>query len=182
MNDSEDNQIVRNLVGIWNWQVSTNLVTACDQVCEYINVPPETGRHGVKPERFIAAIHPDDREQLARIVATVIAEGNSLTAEYRLMSRLHGTRWVRSIGRCFRTANGDLTHISGYLVDIDPPLSHPLESERKEQEMALIDHLLQARDLAVSLNYKMVCALIDATLLETGYQTAAVLEAEPETP
>ncbi|ALN72452.1 MULTISPECIES: PAS domain-containing protein [unclassified Aureimonas] len=174
--DSKDGAGLLDLIGIWNWQVSTNLVIACERVCEYINVPRELGQHGIALERFQAAIHPDDRSGLTRGIAAAMAGENSMTVDYRLRSILHGTRWVRSRARCFRTADGRLTYISGYLSDIAPPLRPVPDRSRKAREGSLVDHLTQARDLAASLDYDLLRALIDATLLETGYQIAARLE------
>ncbi|ALN75161.1 PAS domain-containing protein [Aureimonas sp. AU20] len=175
VNDPETDEAVRDLIGIWNWQVSSNLVIACERVCEYINVPVELGRHGMSPERFIAAIHPDDRAALDEVVKMAIEAGDSMVVEYRLRSTLHGTRRVRSQGRCFRTPAGRLTHISGYLTDIERSQPSKLEHEGQEPERTLVDLLTKARELAASLDYGMVGALIDATLLETGFQIAARL-------
>lgn len=179
MNDDSGNgQTVHDLVGIWSWQASTNLVIACERVCEYINVAPELGQHGISPERFRAAIHPDDRPALARSVAAAMRGKDGLCVDYRVRSTLHGTRWVRSRGRCFRSEDGRVTHLSGYLSDISPPVhAFPAKTERTG-EQALIDHLTQARDLASSLDYDLLRALIDATLLETGYQIASRLGAD----
>lgn len=179
--DSIDDQTVLDLVGIWNWQVSTNLVIACARVCEYINVPSELGLHGISPDRFKAAIHPEDRPGLERGVAAAIAGEDSLSVEYRLLSTLHGTRWVRSHGRCFRAENGRLTYMSGYLSDIVPPVVHPFPVKSNQaREQALVDQLTQARDLAISLDYDLLRAMIDATLLETGYQIAARLSVKTQ--
>ncbi len=172
----------RALIGIWNWHVSSNLVIACQRVCEYINVSAEAGRHGIAPERFRAAIHVDDWPLLTRRTKAAMASGDAFVAEYRLQSLIHGTRWVRSTGRCFRDARGNLTQISGYLTKIELPRNLLVDGARGEQENELVSCLIHARDLAGELGHDMLRKLIEATLLEAGHRIAARLKGDGDDP
>lgn len=177
MNDTRsDGEEARGLIGIWTWHLGTNLVIACDRVCEHIDVPPEQGLHGIKPERFIAAIHSADRAALVVSTRAAMDGRDTFAAEYRIRSALHGTCWVRSIGRCFRNAEGRLSHISGYLTHMDEPPSPPPEKSREELEADLVDHLIHARDLAGDLGHDMLRRLIEATLLEAAHAIAERLK------
>ncbi|WP_019997470.1 PAS domain-containing protein [Aureimonas ureilytica] len=171
-----DGEAAQGLIGIWTWHIGNNLVIACDRVCEHIDVPPEQGLHGILPERFIAAIHPDDRANLMVSTRTAMDGRNTFGAEYRILSKLHGVRWVRSTGRCFRDAQGRLTHISGYLTQIDEPSLPAPPRSAEAQEGELVDHLIQARDLAGALGHEMLRRLIEATLLEAAHAIAERLK------
>ncbi|WP_082505514.1 PAS domain-containing protein [Aureimonas sp. Leaf324] len=157
-------------LGVWTWNVQTEIVVACQDVCHYADIPSETGIHGVPTERFYAAIHPDDQAELSRRVDQTLRGNDAFSAEYRLTSVRYGTVLVRSTGRCFQDEAGRPTHISGYLSRIDGP-----EESRADDEAVLTKvttHLTDARNAADKLSSPVLSRLISAVLLKAGFQLA----------
>ncbi len=180
---SADDKVTHELVGIWSWQVRSDLVIACAQVCEYVNVPVAQGLHGIASGRFLSAIHPDDIPKLARSIEAVFEGSEFVDVDYRVISEIHGTRWVRSSGRCFRDASGAPTHISGYLTNIEPvELPHDDVGSAEDLQNDLVVQLVQARAIANRLGAEMVGKMIDATLLEFGHFIAKVLKSGKQRP
>lgn len=161
-------------LGIWTWNVKTGIVVACSDVCAYVDIPSETGIHGVPTERFCAAIHPDDRGELDRRVEEALGGTEFFSADYRIVSARHGSVWVRSSGRCFRDPSGNPTHISGYLTRIET--TEPTQHEEEAVLTNVIDHLTQARDAAAGLSRPVLVKLISAIMLEAGFQLASLLK------
>lgn len=160
-------------LGVWTWNVRTRLVVACRDVCLYADIPSENGIHGVTTERFYAAIHADDHEELDRRVDLTLQGDDLFLAEYRLVSAEYGTVWVRSTGRCFRDTAGNPTHISGYLSRITPIRDAKPDDETVLAEV--IESLTTARDAAASLSKPVLSKLISAVLLEAGFQLANLI-------
>ncbi|WP_192847126.1 PAS domain-containing protein [Aureimonas sp. AU4] len=163
----------QDFLGVWTWNVATRIVVACSDVCHYADIPVEAGIHGVSSERFRAAIHPDDHDELTRRVDQALRGEDLFNAEYRLISRAYGTVWVRSTGRCFREPDGRPTHISGYLSRIDA--GHTAKPDDETVIADVVEHLMQAREAAERLSTPVLFKLISAVLLEAGYQIAALL-------
>ncbi len=69
------------------------------------------------PRQWIEAIHPDDRERVARATKAQVAEG-SYDEEYRIL-RVDGTlRWIRDRAFPIRDGNGTVYRVVGTAQDI----------------------------------------------------------------
>ncbi|WP_182085308.1 PAS domain-containing protein [Aureimonas sp. ME7] len=169
-----DLEPLNDLLGVWTWNVRTGMVVACQDVCEYIDIPADIGLHGVTMDRFIAAIHPQDRTRLNRCVEDALFHHQPFVAEYRLTSTRHGTCWVRSQGHCFRDEDGNPTHISGYLTKIGEPSALPPSEDQTYAKV--IELLMEARTLSEHVREPMLGKLISAVLVEAGFQLANVLK------
>ncbi|WP_082666191.1 PAS domain-containing protein [Aureimonas sp. AU4] len=160
-------------LGVWTWNVTTGIVIACSDVCRYADIPIKAGIHGVSTERFLAAIHPDDHDALARSVEQALHGDDFFVAEYRITSTEHGTVRVRSMGRCFRDPSGNPTHISGHLSRVSA--AQDVKADDDAVLADVIEHLIDARNAAESLSTPVLFKLISAVLLEAGYHIAALL-------
>lgn len=68
-------------------------------------------------ERYLAAIHDEDRERVTQLIGRSLAAGETFEAEYRLRST-DRERWVVARGRIERDANGKAFRLPGVVLDI----------------------------------------------------------------
>ncbi|MBV8166373.1 MAG: PAS domain-containing protein [Alphaproteobacteria bacterium] len=79
------------------------------------------------PALMLGAIHPDDWQSYAALLADSATNGTPITWEGRILRRDGGTRWVQVLSRP-RLASGGATEWDGVILDI---------TERKRMEAAL---------------------------------------------
>jgi PAS domain S-box-containing protein len=69
-------------------------------------------------DQWVARVHPEDREELARTLSAALAEGRPFTAEYRLARRGQQYRWLLDHGAPRRGDDGRLLGYVGSAVDV----------------------------------------------------------------
>jgi len=79
-------------------------------------------------ERFLAQLHPDDRERVLAAITAADRTGESLDLEYRLLRKDGSVVWVWSISHVLRAADGTPLYRQVLLTDI---------TARKQAEEAL---------------------------------------------
>ncbi len=79
---------------------------------------------------FVSILHADDRERVIAETSHMIATGDRLESEYRIVRRDGSIAWVRDEGVLVRTETGEPLCMQGYILDI---------TEQKEREAALLE-------------------------------------------
>ena len=79
------------------------------------------------PQRWITAIHPDDRERKQKIIDETRRRAESFSAEHRVVSRSGEVRWVRASSKRRLLENGMILS-NGIIIDV---------TERRRAEEAL---------------------------------------------
>lgn len=106
-------------IGFWELDIGTDHTEWLNNWCEVIGIDPCDGADHV--DRWDARIHPDDLA-LARAAFTGHMNGvNSYyEAEYRVLDREGGWRWIRERGRiCERDEQGRPARMIGTCMDIN---------------------------------------------------------------
>jgi PAS domain S-box-containing protein len=115
-------------IGTFVWDVSADRLYGDANFRELFKIALESD--GAAPlERFVAAIHPADRERTLSRVRETLETGRDYMAEYRIMTGGR-ERWVIARGRVERDAEGRIVRFPGVLLDI---------TERKLAEQARLD-------------------------------------------
>ena len=96
------------------------------QTTEILGYTPEDWASS--PDFFVSILHPDDRERVVAQTAHMLATGERLRSEYRLLRRDGRVAWVRDEGVLVRDTAGEPLCMQGYILDI---------TERKEREAAI---------------------------------------------
>jgi len=125
-------------IGIWDWNVGTNVVTADARFARLYGVQPDEAQRGAPIERFFGNIDPADRTSLEGAIARALATGEPFAEEYRLRDAEGEMRWVAAEGRAILDENGNAVRFPGIVFDI---------SERKAAERALRDSEARYRTL-----------------------------------
>jgi PAS domain S-box-containing protein len=108
------------MVGTWVWDVPANRITADPGYARLFSVEPEAVARGLPIEALLPAIHETDRLATEVAINRALAgeQDGHFEAEYRVMLRDGGYRWVAARGRCERDAAGHPARFSGVVVDI----------------------------------------------------------------
>jgi PAS domain S-box-containing protein len=117
-------------VGTWTWNVPTNLVVADRNLARLFDVA-ETEAAGAPIERYLAAIHPEDRPRLESVLRDALNGGSDqYECECRVVRASGAVRWVIARGNVERDAEGVATAVPAIVIDI---------TERKLAENAVRD-------------------------------------------
>jgi PAS domain S-box-containing protein len=133
---------VSDLVGIWDWDVTHDVVTADAQFARMYGVDPARAAAGTSIREFVAGVHPEDRDTLEEAIQTAVRDTGELRTEYRLIAPDGTVRWALALGRASASADGSLVRLPGIAIDI---------TERKEAEARLTESEAGFRALADSM-------------------------------
>jgi diguanylate cyclase (GGDEF)-like protein/PAS domain S-box-containing protein len=94
------------------------------------------------PERFLAQLHPDDRERVLAAITTADRTGESLDLEYRLLRKDGSVVWVWSISHVVRAADGTPLYRQILFTDITAhKLAEEALREAEERYRTLVEQL-----------------------------------------
>lgn len=132
-----------NSIGIWDWDVPQDRITADARFATLYGVDPELAAAGAPISAFFGKIHPDDVDRLGVAIERALASGERLLEEYRLVQDDGSHRWVLAEGRCIPGEDGRPLRFPGVSVDI---------TEVKRVEAALRDSEAQLRAITDSVD------------------------------
>jgi PAS domain S-box-containing protein len=130
-------------VGIWDWDVPGSVVIADARFAAIYGVDPERAARGAPIQEFFGAIHPDDLEDLHKLVNEALESRGALVAEYRLRQPDGEIRWVAARGRCLVGPDGKPLRFSGVTFDIT---DRKTAEARREALVTLGDRIRQIDD------------------------------------
>ena len=128
-------------IGTWMWYIADNTVVADKNLARMFSVSEEDANGG-KIENYIRAIHPEDRERVAAIIAQAIETGEDYEADYRLVSPKGNICWVIARGTVEYDREGSAVSLPGVVLDITGRKEAEFEREllfieaRKAREIA----------------------------------------------
>jgi len=107
---------------------------------------PQVEEYGILPDDLVSrslldAVHPDDRERLAKDFERTIEKGKEFISTFRILDSDGGVHWFEDFGRIRRDKGGEITGVTGVLRDV---------TERKDAEESLFhrDRILEAVSFA----------------------------------
>lgn len=104
-------------IGTWTWDIKNDRVVADKNLAHFFSVS-QADAFGGKIEKYIAAIHIDDRERVGQIIQDAIETKDSYEAEYRILNDNDEIRWVVARGNILRDENNSATQLPGVVIDI----------------------------------------------------------------
>ncbi len=115
-------------IATWEWHVQEDRLVAGPAFAKLFGVDPEAAREGVSIERFLPAVHDDDRDHVETKIDAALEACDEYEAEYRVRTAEDGLRWVMARGKVECDADGTPRRFPGVTIDI---------TDRKEAEQAL---------------------------------------------
>ncbi|WP_276279086.1 PAS domain-containing protein [Halorussus caseinilyticus] len=146
-------------VGTWEWHIREDEFVTGASFAQVFGVSPEAARDGVSLDRFVSAVHEDDRERVERKIAEAVDSGGEYTEEYRVWNDDGELRWVVARGHVECDEDGNPVKFPGALADI---------TERKRAERELEEHRKQLETLFEVLPVGVLVADRDGRLVEAN--------------
>ncbi len=132
------------IVGIWDWDLVSNLVTADRRFAEMYGVDPDLAAAGAPIETYVAGVHPDDRELVTERINAALAARAPYRAEYRLQNGSGEVRWVLATGTVVVAPDGKPMRLAGVSVDItDNKAAEQRLAESEAKFRAIADSMPQ---------------------------------------
>jgi formate hydrogenlyase transcriptional activator len=125
--------------GLWIMDVNTGLVWVTDKLRELFRFAPD---EELSFERFMAVIHPDDREIVRESVRRSLGTGELLRVDYRILHPDGSIHWIVARGRPYSEAPGLQERLMGVCIDV---------TDRKEMEVRLQEQLEEIEGLKLQL-------------------------------
>ncbi len=119
-------------VGTWDWDIPTGQILWNDRCRELFGIPAD---EPLSFERFLRAIHPDDRQRVETRVKEGFSEKKGYSNEYRALWPDGTVRWILSRGRVTLGPDGHPVRLAGTAIDI---------TERKAAEEAIRESEVKA--------------------------------------
>jgi len=142
-------------IGAWDWDLSTGELTWSRRCLEMFGIPPETP---MTYERFLEAVHPDDRESVDRAVKHALNNKGSYESEMRAVWPDGSVHWVGSRGRVYFDQHARPVRMSGAAFDLTR-----LKRTEQELERMRAEARAQAESLAAILDSVPAVTLISET-------------------
>jgi PAS domain S-box-containing protein len=143
-------------VGIWDWDLLTKQLVCTSQMATHLGLSPETS---ASYERFLACVHPDDREGIKRIHQQTLAEQTDYQSEYRTIWPDGSIHRLLTRGRCIRDIYGKPIHLLGATSDI---------TEVKQAEEAVVESEARFRRLIDSNIIGIALVGLEGPILEAN--------------
>lgn len=102
----------------WRWNIQANLVGVNRSFAHLFGIEADGASIELPIERFLAAVHEDDRANLAAAIDQAIARRESYAAEFRVHDVAGEEHWVIARGRVEYDANDMPVAFPGALADI----------------------------------------------------------------
>ncbi|MGE5095206.1 MAG: PAS domain-containing protein [Betaproteobacteria bacterium] len=132
-------------IGIWDWDLQSDVVSWSEEVYRLHGLQPET--HGRPAAAFTALVHPDDRPDLERRLATAISRAEGFSSEYRAVLPNGETRWLSTWASITLGDDGRPLRMIGAVISIDPYKKAEAalreSDQRKDEFLAMLAHELR---------------------------------------
>ncbi len=115
------------VIGTFDTDLRSNTVYSDTHFAKMFSVSPQKGATGAPLADYLAGIHPDDVERLAKNIQQAVVTGEKCILEYRVLPKDGVVHWLEVHGQCLYDETGRPWRMSGVAVDI---------TERKGAELA----------------------------------------------
>src|SRR3954470_22848801 len=105
-------------IGTWAWDIARNRVIVDANLAQMFSVSADEAANGAPVERFVTAVHPEDRPRVEAILAEGVQRGGEYEVEHRLVQKGGSVRWIAARGRCDHHEQGRPIRFTGVTVDI----------------------------------------------------------------
>ncbi|MBZ5689329.1 MAG: PAS domain-containing protein [Acidobacteriia bacterium] len=102
-------------LGTWDWDVRSGRLVWSDRCFEMFGIAAGSE---MTYERFLGAIHPEDRERVDQAVQLSLSQNQHYSVEMRALWPDGSTHWIVSRGRAYFDAAGKPVRMSGAAMDV----------------------------------------------------------------
>ncbi|MBL0744204.1 PAS domain-containing sensor histidine kinase [Chryseolinea lacunae] len=113
-------------MGLWEWDLKTDVIHWSDDVHEIFALPPEAFDGSF--ETYVKYVHPDDRARLTATLDETLAQKKSYFIQHRIL-RKKEVRWVEAMGDVILDKKGKAVKLTGTVQEITTKKEVELEKE-----------------------------------------------------
>jgi PAS domain S-box-containing protein len=140
--------LIANEVATWTWDIVNDRLIADENLARLFGVSPKVAAGG-PVEKYLQAVHPDDRARVAAAIAAALNGPNDKYAvDYRILRKDGSSSWVAARGKVQRDAHGKPRYFPGVVIDISDRKASEQEAERLhrrlEQQSRIFDTTLSS--------------------------------------
>lgn len=132
-------------IGIWDWDLRSDVLTWSSEVFELLGLQPETG--GRPFAAFNALVHPEDRQEIERVVSDAVARAEGFSAEYRVVLPNGDIRWLSTWASVVLAGDGRPSRMVGAVISVDrykkAETALREADQRKDDFLAMLAHELR---------------------------------------
>ncbi len=139
-------------LGLWVWDIARDEVWMSEEGRRLFGWGK---REPVNFERFIATLHPDDRDSTRRAVRNTIEGRGDYEAQYRVSLPDKTIRWISAHGRVEFNASHKALRLRGVSVDITARKQAEAEAQRHQTELAHISRVSIMGELSASMAHEL---------------------------
>jgi|GEM_PF-1098635 len=139
-------QIAR--LGSWHWDLSTNNVLWSDELYRLYGLSP--GEELINIEKFIALVHPEDKERTTSIVENALRTKEPFDFCYRIIRKDGSERIIRGFGEAEVDRDGTLIAMKGTAQDVTEEKQHEAMLHMQNMELQKINSELDKFVYSVS--------------------------------
>lgn len=103
--------------GVWEWDVSTNLLYADATTGMLFGIDPKKSQKGLDLSHFEARIHPNDLPKFSSAILAAATKGGAIEVRYRVIASGNAV-WVHAKGSCFLSKDKPPTRYLGAVMPI----------------------------------------------------------------
>lgn len=126
-------------VGLWEWEVATGNLTWNDQLKAIFGL--SASATGLTLDRFIAAIHPEDKARTEQAFRAALADHAEFNMEYRILRPDGTVRWIVAAGRGAYDSTGRPVRMRGAALDIT---ARKHAEEALQEKSALLSNVINS--------------------------------------
>lgn len=139
-------------LSLWEWDIPRDEIWVTERGRERAGVGAS---ERINFDRFLQAVHPDDRESARRAVRRSLEGGGDFEAEYRVTALDGATRWVVARGQVERDTGGKPVRLRGVSVDITDLKKAEGEIARQRNELSHLSRVTTLSELSGSLAHEL---------------------------
>jgi PAS domain S-box-containing protein len=146
-NQRLESVLFANEVATWTWDIVNDRVIADRNLATLFGLSPKDAAGG-PVEKYIQAVHPDDRAALSAAIAKALEGPDDRFEEsYRIVRRNGSISWVEARGKVERDRKGKPRYFPGVVIDITDRKA----SERKADDLRFrLDRQSRIFDITLS--------------------------------
>ncbi|WP_188379887.1 hybrid sensor histidine kinase/response regulator [Oxalicibacterium faecigallinarum] len=133
------------IIGTWLWDVPADQFNIDEGFANAFGLDPEQPRTGVKLEKIIETVHPEDREGLLAAITKALAQGGPYAHQYRTKRRDGRYYWLEANGRVDLDVNGAPSKFPGVLIDMEGRRAIEAERDHAIASLRALNETLELR-------------------------------------
>ncbi|AZH24887.1 PAS domain S-box protein [Haloplanus aerogenes] len=122
-------------LGTWGWSIPEDRVVVDRAFAETFGIDPDAAADGVPIDRFLSAIHEEDRDRVEDAIDAALDDCGEYAEEFRVRDAVGDFRWVVARGNVECDESGAPVTFPGTLTDITERKAYEQRLERQNERL-----------------------------------------------